>query len=73
MLVRSGFTPAQALRMATGDAARFLRARDLGTLERGKWADLVVLERDPLADIRNSRTIHAVYVAGRPVPTDVRP
>ena len=73
LLVRSGFTPAQALRMATGDAARFLRARDLGTLERGKWADLVVLDRDPLADIRNSRTIHAVYVAGRPVPTDVRP
>ena len=73
LLVRSGFTPAQALRMATGDAARFLRARDLGTLQRGKWADLVVLDRDPLADISNSRSIHAVYVAGRPVPTDVRP
>lgn len=69
LLVESGFTPAQALRMATGQAAEFLRARDLGTLERGKWADLVVLDADPLQDIRNSRTINAVYIAGRPVPT----
>ncbi len=73
LLVQSGFTPAEALRMATGNAARFLRANDLGTLQRGRWADLVVLDRDPLADIRNSRSIHAVYVAGRMVPTDVRP
>jgi imidazolonepropionase-like amidohydrolase len=69
LLVESGFTPAQALRMATGQAAEFLRAPDLGTLERGKWADLVVLDANPLADIRNSRRINAVYIAGQPVPT----
>lgn len=70
LLVESGFTPAQAIRMATGHAARFLRARDLGTLERGRWADLVVLDADPLVDIRNSRRINAVYIAGRSVPTE---
>ena len=69
LLVESGFTPAQALRMATGQAAEFLRAPDLGTLERGKWADIVVLDADPLQDIRNSRRINAVYIAGQPVPT----
>jgi imidazolonepropionase-like amidohydrolase len=69
LLVEAGFTPAEALRMATADAARFLRANDLGTLEAGKWADFVVLDADPLADIRNTRTINAVYIAGRAVPT----
>ena len=53
---------------ATGNAAEFLGAKDLGTLEAGKWADLVVLQRDPLADINNSRTIESVYIAGRKVP-----
>ena len=66
MLVEAGFTPAQALRMATGQAARYLRNDDIGTLEAGNWADLVVLDADPLADIRNTRTIRAVYIAGRP-------
>ncbi|WP_129791484.1 amidohydrolase family protein [Sphingosinicella sp. CPCC 101087] len=70
-LVDAGFTPAEAIRMATGQAAEFLRAEDLGTLEPGHWADLVVLEADPLADISNSRTIRSVYIAGRPVPLDL--
>ncbi|WP_334161822.1 amidohydrolase family protein [Phenylobacterium sp.] len=72
LMVESGATPAEAIRTATGVAAEFLGAGDLGTLEAGKWADLVVLGADPLADIRNSRRIEAVYVAGRPVPP-VRP
>jgi imidazolonepropionase-like amidohydrolase len=42
-------------------------AKDLGTLEPSKWADLIVLGRDPLADIKNSRTIEAVYLAGNKV------
>jgi cytosine/adenosine deaminase-related metal-dependent hydrolase len=44
-------------------------ARDLGTIAPHKWADLVILDRDPVADIRNTRAIRAVYVAGRAVPT----
>ena len=64
---KAGLTPMQALVSATGSAAEFLRVKDLGTLEAGKWADLVVLERDPLADINDSRTIDSVYIAGNKV------
>ncbi len=41
------------------------RAAELGTLEPGKLADLLVLEADPLADIRNLRRIHSVVKGGR--------
>lgn len=64
LMVEAGFTPQQALVAATSRAAEFLEADDLGTVESGNWADLVVLDADPLADIRNSRTIRTVYVAG---------
>ncbi len=51
-LVRAGMTPLQALRAATGWAAECIgRERDLGTLEKGKLADLVVVAGDPLADV----------------------
>ena len=60
-------TPAQAIDAATRRAAMFLGAEDLGTLEPGKQADLVVLDANPLADITNSRKIRAVYVAGSEV------
>jgi imidazolonepropionase-like amidohydrolase len=69
LLVDAGLTPMQALQVATRDSAKFLRADDLGTLQRSKRADLVVLDADPTADIKNTRLIHAVYVAGRPVET----
>ncbi|MDB5456727.1 MAG: amidohydrolase [Caulobacter sp.] len=72
LMVEAGFTPAQALATATGQAARFLGAKDLGELQAGRWADLVVLEADPLADIKNTRKIVAVYIAGRKVAS-VRP
>jgi imidazolonepropionase-like amidohydrolase len=45
----------------------FLGAEDLGTLEPTKWADFVVLDANPLADIRNTRKIRAVYIAGSEV------
>jgi imidazolonepropionase-like amidohydrolase len=63
----AGLTPMQIVVAATKSSAEFLGARDLGTLERGKWADLLVLGGDPLADLRNSRKIDAVYVAGNKV------
>lgn len=69
LMVKAGVTPLQALTAATGTNAKFLDARDIGTVERGKWADLLVLDRDPTADIRNTRSIRAVYVAGRKQPT----
>ena len=65
MMVEAGLTPMQALVAATGAGARVMRLDDLGTLERGKWADLVVLNANPLDDITNTRQIDSVWVAGR--------
>jgi imidazolonepropionase-like amidohydrolase len=61
----AGFKPAQILALATRNNARCLGIdKDLGTLEKGKWADLVVLAKDPLADIRHVRSIEMTLVAG---------
>jgi imidazolonepropionase-like amidohydrolase len=64
ILVQAGLTPLEALRTATRNPARFLSV-DAGTVEVGKLADLVVLDADPLVDIRNTRKIHAVISRGR--------
>jgi imidazolonepropionase-like amidohydrolase len=69
LMVAAGVTPAQALHAATGGAAKILGAQDIGTLERAKWADFVVLDADPLQNILNTRKISAVYIAGRRVPS----
>ena len=64
LMVQAGLTPMQVISDATRNAAEFLRAKDLGTLERGKWADLIVLGKNPLDDIRNTRSIEMVLIAG---------
>jgi hypothetical protein len=65
-LVAAGFTPAEALRAATLDPARYLEATDsLGRIAPGKVADLVLLSANPLEDIRNTTKIAAVVAAGR--------
>lgn len=67
-MVGAGLSPRQALLAATRDAARCMGVeRDLGTLEAGKWADFVVLDADPLQDIRNLRRITEVRIAGNSV------
>ncbi|MEO6444007.1 MAG: amidohydrolase family protein [Gemmatimonadaceae bacterium] len=66
LLVEAGLSPLAALQAATLNPARFLGATDsLGTVAAGKVADLVLLDADPLADIRNTRRIRAVIVNGR--------
>jgi hypothetical protein len=68
LLVRAGLTPMQALQSATREPAAYLGALDsLGTIQPGKLADLVLLDADPLADIRNTRRIHRVIANGRVV------
>jgi imidazolonepropionase-like amidohydrolase len=67
LMVEAGLTPMQALTAATRSSAQFLQAKDLGTLEAGKWGDLIVLDRNPLENIKNTRTISAVYIAGNVV------
>jgi len=69
LMVMDGLTPMQAIVAATGSNAKWLGDNDIGTLAPGKWADLLVLDRDPLQDIRNTRTIDSVYIAGNPVTT----
>jgi imidazolonepropionase-like amidohydrolase len=66
LVEQAGFTPMEALLAATRDPARFLGLeKELGTVERGKLADLVLLEADPLADVHNTTKIAAVVVNGR--------
>ena len=66
LLVEAGLTPLDALRTATRDAAEFLgQGNQLGTIARGKYADAVLLEADPLLDIANVTRIAAVITAGR--------
>jgi imidazolonepropionase-like amidohydrolase len=66
LLVEAGMTPLEALRTATINPARVLDLADsLGSVEVGKLADLVLLDADPLADIRNTQRIRAVVADGR--------
>ncbi|HKW12155.1 MAG TPA: amidohydrolase family protein, partial [Gemmatimonadaceae bacterium] len=64
--VAAGFTPLEALQTATINPALFWNKRsDYGTVEVGRVADLVLLTRNPLTDIRNTRTIAGVVADGR--------
>lgn len=63
--VRGGWTPIEALRAATAIPARALGFLDIGTLEPGKLADLVILDADPLANIQNSDNVNGVMLNGR--------
>jgi cytosine/adenosine deaminase-related metal-dependent hydrolase len=66
LFVKAGLTPLEALQTATLNPAKFLnRQADLGTVERGKLADLVLLDADPLQNIDNANKIRAVVLAGR--------
>lgn len=69
LMVKAGLTPMQTLVAATGGAARVMKLdAQLGTLQPGKWADFVVLNADPLSDIRHTRQIHSVWIGGQRVP-----
>ncbi len=65
LMVEAGLTPMQVLVAATRDAARSVSpSPDFGTLQPGRRADLLVLDDDPLADVRNLRRIESVVVGG---------
>jgi len=65
LLVEAGLSPMDALRAATSEPAKVLGFTDLGTIEADKVADLVILEADPLRDIRNTRRIAGVISRGK--------
>ena len=71
LFVKAGLTPLEALQTATLNPARFLNlTRSLGTVEKGKIADLVLLEANPLTDIGNTRRIASVVLNGRYLPQE---
>ncbi|MEV4538980.1 amidohydrolase family protein [Asanoa sp. NPDC049518] len=73
LLVRAGLSPLEALQAATLEPARFLGRQDHeGTIRRGNVANLVLLDADPLDDIRNTQRIRAVVVRGRLVSAEDR-
>lgn len=64
--VAAGFTPLEALQTATLNPARFFQMEDqFGTIEKGKFADLVFLDGNPVDDIRNTQKVAAVVLNGR--------
>lgn len=65
-MVEAGFTPYEVLRMSTYNPAKFLGQLDeFGTLQKGKRADLLLLDANPLNDIANTRKIAGVMTRGR--------
>ena len=66
MFVQGGMTPLEALRSATMNPARTLGMQaDIGSIETGKLADIVVLDKNPLENIRNTDSVHFVMLNGR--------
>ena len=73
-MVQAGLSPLDVLRSATVEAAEAVGAEsDLGTVESGKLADIVLLDSDPLEDIRNAQKIWRVIKGGWVLdPKDLR-
>ena len=72
LFVQAGLTPMEVLQVASFNNARVMgKAQDLGTLEAGKYADLIILDADPLQEISNTRKIHLVIKDGLVLEPDV--
>ena len=66
LLAESGLTPLQALQTATINTARMMgKEKDFGSVEAGKWGDLVILDADPLSGIASLRKVHRVVLGGK--------
>jgi imidazolonepropionase-like amidohydrolase/Tol biopolymer transport system component len=66
MLNQGGLSPIESLRAATIDGARYIGLdADLGSIEKGKLADLIVLDRNPLENVRHTESINMVMLNGR--------
>jgi imidazolonepropionase-like amidohydrolase len=72
MMNKAGMSPMKVIVASTGDAAKVMGLKNVGTLQPGNWADLVVLRANPLDNIRNTRTIDSVWIAGGKL-ADVQP
>ena len=72
-MVLAGMTTQQVITAATKNGAEFLRIPDAGTLQAGKSADFIVLDANPLEDIKNTRKIEGVYLRGAAVDRTAYP
>jgi len=64
-MVQYGMTPAQAIRAATFNAADLIgRSKDVGTIEPGKYADMIAVAADPLQDVRSLENVGFVMKGG---------
>lgn len=68
MMAEAGMSPMDILVSATKNAAEYLSLEGLGTLAPGHFADFIILEANPLQDIRNTRTINEIHIGGKKVP-----
>ena len=74
LFVDAGISPWEALRSATLYSAQFMRKeKDLGSIEAGRLADVIVLGADPLVQMGNTRKIEMVFLGGEPVDTSFHP
>jgi len=72
--VDAGLTPMQAIQASTKWSAELLhKEQDLGTIAPGRIADIILIDGDPLADIRATRKIRTVVMSGTPVDTTLDP
>jgi imidazolonepropionase-like amidohydrolase len=68
LIVESGISPVEAIRMATLNGAIYLgMENDLGSIEVGKLADLVMLSADPTEDVTNAQSVVAVFKGGQEI------
>jgi len=72
MMNKAGMTPMQVIVASTGNAAKMFGLKQVGTIQAGNWADLVVLTANPLDNIRNTRAIDSVWIGGAKL-ADVQP
>ncbi|RYC50174.1 amidohydrolase family protein [Flagellimonas olearia] len=68
MMVDAGMSPMEVIMASTSNTAKAMKLEGIGSLEEGKWADFIVLNKNPLEDIANTRTISSVWIAGNKVP-----
>jgi len=71
LLVRAGLAPLEAIRAATTVPAKIFNIQDTGDVTPGQRADLVILDANPLEDIRNIRRVHLTIALGRAYHPDV--
>ncbi len=67
LMVESGLSPQQVLNSATQVAAQSLNRNEIGTLLSGQYADFIILQKNPLEDITNTRSIESVWMGGNKV------